>query len=1074
MNRIVPLVMAFFAIITLQAQTPISQPTDTVVRDLSELEQKMQAEDITAKIDTAYYGTPKQRNFNALDYSLDNRHRYQGDKWTKGGFGKHTFLDLGAGAVFYQHNNDYQLTTQAGIHLRIGKELSPMSSFRLGIGGELGYISGEANVNWTMRANADYLFNFSNYLLGYRPDRPLSVSGILGLGFQHSHLTKYNGSAVARTMKDKATSYNIHTGLQFKFLAGTHAALAIEPYIMAGTEGMDLDKASKFNHFSIGYGVNLSYIWYFYNNMSAQKDAGDFQKHFTDDKRLFLEDPARLRWRRPWFFEYSIGPSYYYSTNLKVGKTIGYSVSANIGQWMSSAIGLRAGINLTNAAWTKASETTSLLGKSGVSLDAMLNPFGFTRHYNWDSPVGLNLYGGYELGQLQLVHTNINDKTSGRYAGYRLGAQFWAKITNDLRLTFEPNYILIEHFDRPDGRMKYSQTDFKLGLAVLFRNKLQRNYDVNNAKNDLPESGFFMGGGFGWNTTINKWRYTGKSRGLLLNFNGFVGYNFNMYSGAKLMVDYVANPIWQKNGSGNFYKFTYKNTFISADYQFNVLNAMTGYRPGRRWNVELYGGPSLVLSKYGKKADVGANFGGMLSYRVLPYLSLFYSHTVYWMPSSHYNSDQIYTTPGAISNVLTVGAKYHLDGFIKTIKNLPWRTAPSSGLHRFFLDYGYGYANYPMLPSKGKDSWGTSMQLSLGWWANSFLGARVGLNMAKGVDMTTTHTTNGQTEDIHHAIGLGTIAGDVLINPMGLSKNYNQHSLVGANILLGYQNGWLVMNDAEHTIKGSRITVDGFRMGLQLWTRLSRDLRLNIEPMYSSLNAHDNIYINAAGNTLYRTREMGSTPLKLGNSFSVRVGLTVPFNRIARYEDADMTSFASKKPMRFFAALGGGWNILLTKHRFKDSGAKINLSAFGGYKLNEVSAVRLGLEYMMDNVKYAYIENNIASFNEDKRNILFVSADFQLDLLAYFRGYRPNRAWNVALYAGPAIGIQTNKEHSKDGAINLGMTVSHQIAKNFSAFYNHNIYLMGFLGRDSLLPGTNLLGKITALNCIDFGVMYNW
>ena len=86
------------------------------------------------------------------------------------------------------------------------------------------------------------------------------------------------------------------------------------------------------------------------------------------------------------------------------------------------------------------------------------------------------------------------------------------------------------------------------------------------------------------------------------------------------MVDYVANPIWQKNGSGNFYKFTYKNTFISADYQFNVLNAMTGYRPGRRWNVELYGGPSLVLSKYGKKADVGANFGGMLSYRVLPYL----------------------------------------------------------------------------------------------------------------------------------------------------------------------------------------------------------------------------------------------------------------------------------------------------------------------------------------------------------------------------------------------------------------------------------------------------------------------
>jgi len=94
MKRTVSLVTAFFAMIVLQAQTPTNLPTDTLVRDLSDLEEKMQAESITAKADTTYYGTPKQRNFNALDYSLDSRHRYQGDKWTKGGFSKHTFLDL--------------------------------------------------------------------------------------------------------------------------------------------------------------------------------------------------------------------------------------------------------------------------------------------------------------------------------------------------------------------------------------------------------------------------------------------------------------------------------------------------------------------------------------------------------------------------------------------------------------------------------------------------------------------------------------------------------------------------------------------------------------------------------------------------------------------------------------------------------------------------------------------------------------------------------------------------------------------------------------------------------------------
>ena len=43
MKRTVSLVTAFFAMIVLQAQTPTNLPTDTLVRDLSDLEEKMQA-----------------------------------------------------------------------------------------------------------------------------------------------------------------------------------------------------------------------------------------------------------------------------------------------------------------------------------------------------------------------------------------------------------------------------------------------------------------------------------------------------------------------------------------------------------------------------------------------------------------------------------------------------------------------------------------------------------------------------------------------------------------------------------------------------------------------------------------------------------------------------------------------------------------------------------------------------------------------------------------------------------------------------------------------------------------------
>ena len=61
MKKIASLIIAFFTIIALQAQTPISQPTDTLVRDLSDLEEKMAAEGITVKADTTYYGSETER-----------------------------------------------------------------------------------------------------------------------------------------------------------------------------------------------------------------------------------------------------------------------------------------------------------------------------------------------------------------------------------------------------------------------------------------------------------------------------------------------------------------------------------------------------------------------------------------------------------------------------------------------------------------------------------------------------------------------------------------------------------------------------------------------------------------------------------------------------------------------------------------------------------------------------------------------------------------------------------------------------------------------------------------------------
>ena len=48
------------------------------------------------------------------------------------------------------------------------------------------------------------------------------------------------------------------------------------------------------------------------------------------------------------------------------------------------------------------------------------------------------------------------------------------------------------------------------------------------------------------------------------------------------------------------------------------------------------------------------------------------------------------------------------------------------------------------------------------------------------------------------------------------------------------------------------------------------------------------------------------------------------------------------------------------------------------------------------------------------------------------------------------------------------MTVEYRPNNLLSAFYNHNIYLPGFLNQSETLLETNMFGKVTTLNAINF------
>ncbi|MBF1566056.1 MAG: hypothetical protein HXO16_03140, partial [Prevotella salivae] len=650
------------------------QDPDTVARDLSDLEDVIPASATTQAQDTAYYGAARQKNFNALRFVLDSRHRFKGDRYVRGDFWNNTFIDMGGGVGgFYHNTNAASFTPTLSLRLGVGKVVSPMVSFRLGFEKAWAYSHASTTVYNTNQYNSyggyvDFLYNFSNYLLGYRPERPFNVSGILGLGVQTASLHSWNNADMTAVgASTSGAALDGHVGVLFKFFASPYASIALEPYFKVATKKLNLLANPGYSDPDFSYGVNFAYQWNFAKQLSYMANAGIFQKHFNNQKRYMLDNGQLQHLRYPMFFDYSFGPMYVgKSYNLSLRNTRGFDALAAVGWWLAPAAGVRAGVHVTNGDWKQGSigndDTKSLIGTRGVNVDFLFNPFGFKRHYNWDAPVGMNLLAGYEFGGMKKTAASLLGSYEGNYTAFRFGGQLWMKLTNDLRLTLEPTYMQTEHYNGNLDRERYDEYAVKLGLSLLFRDKGIRNY--RNVESDsvlnTVQCGYFLGLGLGWNNTVWDWRFKGYQHDLLKNVVLFGGYRFNKIHGIRLQAEWMkeVQAFFDSYGSG-IEKYTYNNYLLSTDYQINLFNAMAGYDPLRRWNVYVYAGPTLLLGDGG--AAFAANVGGMVTYNITPNLSLFYSHTVYRMPKTRYPHHMVYSRDGIFTNNLNVGIMYNFD-----------------------------------------------------------------------------------------------------------------------------------------------------------------------------------------------------------------------------------------------------------------------------------------------------------------------------------------------------------------------------------------------------------------------------
>lgn len=1060
---------------------------DSVARDLTDLEALIRASAVETA-DTTYYGPARPRDFNALRYTLDRRHRYRGDQWVSQGLFGHTYLQMGGSVTMHRKQDlGVKLFPQTDLHFYLGKDVSPMVGFRLGVGG--GWTFGRKQSSafwpsttiWNTRVDADMIYNLSNYILGYRPDRPLQVSAFAGLGLQHNKLTYHTpANGALKYMKTSANDWDAHAGLQFHFFAGSHAAINVEPYF-ALRRSSHLLRYEMATAGDMSYGVNLSYVYYFRPNLSA--GGGDLRRLYRPGSRYLLGDSALTRLRSPFFLEYSAGTVW--MDKLPLDNAHGYNISLAMGMWLNSALGWRIGVNGTNASYQRFTTTTngedlvrkSHITRGGVYLDALLNPFGFHRNYNWDSQFGVNLVAGLEYGRMKRPSSSnsVNASFIGtRYLGYRVGLQLWTKLSEDLHLNIEPLYTVEEAYRNPDRfswRLRYGEWGLNAGLTVMLRpNRLRQPVD-----NDIHKryAGLFFGGGLGWNTPLYRWKYDINSENLLNTGLMFVGFQFDEYNAVRLMGEYQDNTLRKRNGYGSDNR---RLTLLSADYQLSLLNLFSDINPHRHWGVDLYLGPTYVRG--GVINRIGMNAGVQLSYRMGSNLSLFFSNTEYWYKRHRQQqASQFFNKWGSLISSFNVGLAYSFNNLQSN------KTEGFADNRHYFVEYGVGTGGFGGMSPKMGSGWGLATTGSVGAWMAPYLGFRVGVTMNKGRRSHTQMTTATGTYPMSTLVGLGMANADFLINPFGGLRHYTWDQPYGLNLVLGAEGGAYAVADRSYLHKGLQ---HGFRFGIQLWTRLDRNIRFFVEPIYTHLVARKKYYVDVDNDLMGQRPTEGSTPFELSNNFSVRMGLSLALSsRDDRLREDTVHQFSP----RGYVALGGGFNMPI-RQRWTSGKHALNGILFGGYRLSRLSGVRASFEVLNEVTTEGMGKTKYAPSGYDKvtETLGIASLDYELDPVALFAGYNPQRRWSGTVYGGLAVPFHMSATFKDlDGTrlsdpepkmshlgLNGGMVFSYSINPHWSVFYNHNIYVFGLWDSGYLFKSAGIMEEVSALNTFNIGLVHKF
>lgn len=969
------------------------------------------------------------------------------------------------------------------IGLSVGYDWKPLTSFRAQLSYQRMFDTHTSSYNgykqttkksgsglWdssydAMDLRLSYMMNLNNLFQGYNPERAFNLWWTLGptvtyiFNEEDKWVEGQQGSAPTLSLltlnnsKEGKVSPGVSTSLMAAMRIAPQYDLTVEAFgqynFLAGTNPGNRPKLNN-----VKYGLTLGSRYYF--------KPEQIRAYGHDNKgRSFLD--SNISWATS-----ALAPL------VRLGGTQ-YNVA--LGMWFNPIIGARIGANLQSMKHQSYDTTimgaearyTKGLGTGGVRAELMLNPlnfFGKWRNNQGGRDFEFNLLAGVELGKIAKAKQTENRNLYENYHGLTGAMQFLYRINNP------GTYIYVEpRFLRAYYKIPYLNTgiesticDHMFSLGVGTRVYMSDpSFSPLNSKEMKPHwwSGIDFGG-----LKVQKTTAYANPDGIGFNpsLSLSVGYDWKPLVSLRAQLayqrvgEYVASSYSGLNAKGSlatgYGLWDMKSNIMDfrLGYMLNLNNFLQGYDANRKFNLWLIASPTVswVVSESNKWVDtqkgtlipmrnqrVNSQREGCVSPAIaasmMATLDVGRNVDITAEVLGQYNFLKgINSANNSIANTVkyncALGVRYHfeqekLGEFFNGSETKSWHKG-------WFMEASYGWA-LPLQTNLGLHGSGSAMYMSVGYWFNSLLGARLALGgqqtfWSKSEQPATIEPVSGvQVHGPYTKYKSQMMMGgraELVLNPLNLIPSYRDSEMAprwDVNMSVGMNFGGMAK------LHGPNNGYVGLTTSVACLYRLSDNTQLFVEPRYDVFNF--SVYNNV---------------LKFNESYSDRLFTLSVGSRFSRpteksKEDLNTVKREDLAHRGWWTGISLGGAKMTQCLRVGTGGLSIQPSVglTAGYDFDRLNTVRLHLAYDIQARKrpgQPYSVENMSMTRNYKGmvNSTYHQMDmrllYMLNVTNLWTGYDRRNALDMYLEFGPAFSTNLAESNSlADGELMGGSNFSY-------------------------------------------------